>query len=243
MSNFLWPHGLQHARLPCLSPTPGACSNSCLWSRWCHLTISFSVAPFSSCCQCFLASGSFPVSWVFASDGQSIGASAPASVLPVNIQDWFPLGLTVLISSAVQGTLKSFLQHHIIKHQFFGAQPSLGSNSHIGTCLLKKTIALKKNLKNKGNHKVKSSLFSVDCGCTFKSCRWIATLIWQPGAVLACRPANLLRMVRQKIGKSPCLWWCRWVSKPILELAYFHTFCYLNFLYAKKQLHISLPDF
>ena len=106
-----------------------------------------------------------------------------------------------------------------------------------------KTIALKKNLKNKGNHKVKSSLFSIDCGCTFKSCRWIATLIWQPGAVLACRPANLLRMVRQKIGKSPCLWWCRWVSKPILELAYFHTFCYLNFLYAKKQLRISLPDF
>ena len=103
VSNSLQPHGLQHARLPCPSPTPGACSNSCPSSRWCHPTISSSVVPFSSCLQMFLASGSFPMSLFFASDGQSIGVSASASVLPMNIQDWFPSGLTGLIS--LKGTL------------------------------------------------------------------------------------------------------------------------------------------
>ena len=91
------PHGLQHARLPCPSPAPRACSNSCPSSRWCHPIISSSVVPFSSCLQSFPASGSFPVSQFFASGGQSIRASASASVLPMNIQDWFPLGLTGLI--------------------------------------------------------------------------------------------------------------------------------------------------
>ena len=91
MSDSLPPHGLQHARLSCPSPTPGAYSNSCPLSRWCHPTISSSVVPFSSCLQSFPASGSFPVTQFFASGGQSIGASA--SVLPMNIQDWFPLGL------------------------------------------------------------------------------------------------------------------------------------------------------
>ena len=90
-SNSLQPHGLQHARLPCPSPTPRACSNSCPWSQWCHPTISSSVIPFS-CLQSFPASGSFLVSQLFTSGGQSIGASASTSVLPVNIQDWFPLG-------------------------------------------------------------------------------------------------------------------------------------------------------
>ena len=94
----LQPHGMQHARLPCPSPTPEACSNSCPSSQWCHPTISFSVIPFSSCLPSFPASGSFPMSQFFASDGQSIGASASASVLPVNIQDWFPLGLIDLIN-------------------------------------------------------------------------------------------------------------------------------------------------
>ena len=89
-------HGLQHARLPCPSPTPKACLNSCPSSRWCHPTISSSVVPFSSHLQSFPASGSFPVSQFFASGGQSIGVSASASVLPVNIQDWFPLGWTGL---------------------------------------------------------------------------------------------------------------------------------------------------
>ena len=98
MSDSLWSHGLQHARVPCPSPTPGAHSNSCPSSRWCHPTISSSVVPFSSCFQSFSASGSFPISQLFTSDGQSIGVSASASVLPMNIQVWFPLGLTSLIS-------------------------------------------------------------------------------------------------------------------------------------------------
>ena len=101
VSNSLRPHGLQHARLPCLSPTPGACSNSCPSSQWCHPTISSSVIPFSFCLQSFPASGSFPMSQLFASGGQSIGASPSALVLPMNIQDWFPLGLTGLISLQV----------------------------------------------------------------------------------------------------------------------------------------------
>ena len=94
VSDSLWPHGLQHARSPCPSPTPGVYSNSCPLSRWCHPTISSSVVPFSSRLQSFPASGSFPMSQFFASGGLSIGASASASVLPVNTQDWFPLGWT-----------------------------------------------------------------------------------------------------------------------------------------------------
>ena len=94
MSDSLWPHVLQHTRLPCPSPSPGVCSHSCPFSRWCHPTISSSVVPFSSRLQSFPASGSFPMSWLFASAGQSTGASASASVLPMNIQGWFPLGLT-----------------------------------------------------------------------------------------------------------------------------------------------------
>ena len=114
MSNSLWPHGLQHARLPCPSPSPGACSNSCPLSQWCHPTISSSVVPFSSCPPSFPASGYFPVSQLFTSGGQSIGASASASVLPMNIQSWFPLGLTGLIALQSMG-LKSLLQHHSSK--------------------------------------------------------------------------------------------------------------------------------
>ena len=98
ISNSLLPHGLQHARLPCPSPSPGACENSCPSSRWCHPTISSSVVPFSSCLQSFPASGSFLVSWLFASGDQSTGASA--SVLPLSIQDGFPLGLNWLLSNA-----------------------------------------------------------------------------------------------------------------------------------------------
>ena len=94
MSDSLWPHGLKHARPPCPSPTPKACSNSCPSSQWCYTTISSSVVPFSSCLQSFPAPGSFPRSQFFASGGQNIGVSASASVLPMNIQDWFPLGLT-----------------------------------------------------------------------------------------------------------------------------------------------------
>ena len=98
MSNSLWPHGMQHARPTCLSPTPGVYSNSCPLSWWCHPTISSSVIPFSSRLQSFPASGSFQMSQLFTSGGQSIGASASASVLPMNIQDWFPLEWTHWIS-------------------------------------------------------------------------------------------------------------------------------------------------
>ena len=114
MSDSLQPHGLQHTRPPCPSPTPGVYSNSSPLSRWCHPTISSSVIPFSSCLQSFLASGSFQMSQFFASDGQSVGVSASTSVLPLNIQDWFPLGWTSWISLQSIG-LKSLLQHHSSK--------------------------------------------------------------------------------------------------------------------------------
>ena len=124
MSNSLWPHGLQHTRLPCPSPSPGACSNSCPLSQWCHPTISSSVVPFSSCLQSFPASGSFQMSQFFPSGGQSIRVSASASVLPKNIQDWFPLGWTGWISLEYKGLFKSLLQHHsskasILQHSAF----------------------------------------------------------------------------------------------------------------------------
>ena len=108
MSNSLRSHGLQHARLPCPSPTPGVYSNSCPSSRWCHPTISSSVVPFSSCLQSFPASGSFPMNRLFSSGGPSVGTSTSASVLPMNIQDWFPLGLTSLISLQSKGLSRVF---------------------------------------------------------------------------------------------------------------------------------------
>ena len=116
--NSLQPHGLQHTGLPCPSPIPGAYSNSCPLSQWCHPTIFTSGAPLSSCPQSFLASGAFQMSWLFASGGQSIGASASASVLSMNIQDWFPLGLTGLISLQSKGLSRVFSSTTICKHQF-----------------------------------------------------------------------------------------------------------------------------
>ena len=122
----LWDtNGLQHARPPCPSPTPRVYSNSCSLSRWCHPVISFSVVPFSSRLQSFPASGSFPMSQFFPSGGQSIGVSASASVLPMNIQDWFPLGLTGLISLQSKGLLRVFSNTTVQKQQFFGTQLSL----------------------------------------------------------------------------------------------------------------------
>ena len=114
MSDSLWSHWLQNSRLPCPSPSLVACSNSCPSGRWCHLTISSSVIPFSSYPQSFPASGSFPLTKFFASGGQSIGASASASVLPMKTQDWFPLGWTAWISMQSKG-LSSLLQHHSSK--------------------------------------------------------------------------------------------------------------------------------
>ena len=125
MSNSLRPHGLLHGGLPCSSLHPGACANSCPLSQWCHPTISSSVVHFSSCLHSFPASGSFLMSWLFTSGGQSIGASASASVLPMNTQDWFPLGLTGLISLQSKGLSRVFSNTTVQKHQFFGAQSSL----------------------------------------------------------------------------------------------------------------------
>ena len=137
-SDSLQLHGLQHVRFPCPSPSPGVCSNSCSLSQWCHLTVSSSDGLLSFCVQSFPASGSFPVSWLFASDSQSTGASASASVLPMNIQNWFPLGWTGWISLQSEGLSRFFSNTTVQKHQFFGAQLSLWSNSHIHTWLLEK---------------------------------------------------------------------------------------------------------
>ena len=121
MSDSLWPHGLQHARLPCPSLSPRVCSNSCPLSRWRHPIISSSVLPFSSGPQSFPASGFFSMSQLFVLVGRSIRASASASVLPVNIWGWFPLGLTGLISLQSKGLSRVFSNTTVQKHQFFTA--------------------------------------------------------------------------------------------------------------------------
>ena len=121
VSDSLLPNGLQHTRLPCPSPSPGAYSNSWPLSWWCHPTISSSVIPFSSCLQSFPASGSFPISWLYASHGQSIGASTSALVLLMNFQGWFPLGLTDLMILVSRGLSRVFSNTTVQKHQFVGA--------------------------------------------------------------------------------------------------------------------------
>ena len=136
--NSLRPHGLQHTRPPCPSPTPGVSSNSCPLSQWCHPTIWSSVVPFSSYLQSFPASASFPMIQFFTSGGQSIRVSASASLLPMNIQNWFPLGWTGWISLQSKGLSRVFSNTTVQKHLFFGAQLSLYSNSHIHTWLLEK---------------------------------------------------------------------------------------------------------
>jgi len=127
--NPLWPHGLQHTRLPYPSQSPGVCSDSCPLSWWCHPTISSSVVPFSSCLQSFPASGSFQMSQFFTSGGQSAGVSAPASVLPMNIQDWFPLEWTSWISLPSKGLSRVFSNTTVQKHPFFSClySPTLTS--------------------------------------------------------------------------------------------------------------------
>ena len=135
VSDSLWPHGLQHIRLSCPSLSPRDCSNSCPSSWWCHPTVSSSVARFSSYPQSFAESGSFPMNQLFTPGDQSTGASASASVLPVNTQSWFLLVLTDLISLLSKGLSGVFSSTTVWKHQFFGAQPSLWSNSHMHTWL------------------------------------------------------------------------------------------------------------
>ena len=131
-------YGRQNARLPCSSLSPRVCSNSCPLSQWCHPTISSSIAPFSSCPQSFPASGSFLMSQLFTSSGQSVRASALTSVLQMNIQGWFPLGLADLISLQSMGLSRVFSSTTVWKLQFFSTQPSLWSNSYIHTWLLEK---------------------------------------------------------------------------------------------------------
>ena len=135
MYSFLWPHGLQHARVPCSSPSSGVCQSSCPLNWWCHRTISSSLLLLFSI---FPASGSFPKSQLFASDGQSTGVSASASVLPMNIQDWFPMRLTGLISLMAKGLSSILSSTTVQKYQFFNVLPSFWSNSHICTWLLER---------------------------------------------------------------------------------------------------------
>ena len=137
VSNSLWLHGLQLVRPPCPSPSVRVCPSSCPLNGWCHPTSLSSVAFFSSCSQSFPASGSFPISWLFPSSSRSIGASALASVLPMNIQGWFPLGSTGLFLLST-GFSKAFSSNTVWKPQFFSALPSLWSNSHIHTWLLER---------------------------------------------------------------------------------------------------------
>ena len=138
MSSSLRPHGPQHTRPPCPSPTPGVYPNSCPLRWWCHPTISSSVIPFFSCPQSFPASGSFQMSQLVTSGGQRIGVSASTSVLPMNTSNWSPLGWTGWISLRSKGLSRVFSSITVKKHQFFGAQLSLWSNSHIHTWLLEK---------------------------------------------------------------------------------------------------------
>ena len=138
VSDSLRSHESQHVRPSCPSPTPGVHSNSCPSSRWCHPAISSSVIPFSSCPQSLPASESFPMSQLFAWGGQSTGVSASASVLPMNTQDWFPLEWTGWISLKSKGLSRVFSNTTVQKHQFFGAQLSSQSNSHIHTWPLEK---------------------------------------------------------------------------------------------------------
>ena len=136
VSNSLWPHEPQHARTPCPSPTPGVHSDSRPSSPWCHPAISSSVVPFSSCPQSLPGSESFPMSQLFTWGGQSTGVLASTSVLLMNIQNWSPLEWTGWISLQSKGPSRVFSNTTVQKHQFFSAQPSSQSNSHIHTWLL-----------------------------------------------------------------------------------------------------------
>ena len=149
LSDSLRPHEPQHARPPCPSPTPVVHPNPCPSSRWCHPTISSSVIHFSSCPQSFPASGSFPVSQLYKSGGKSIGLSASTSVLPMDTQDWSPLGWTGWISLQSKGLSRVFSNTAVQKHQFFGTQLPSQSNSHIHTWRLESGLIKMKSGKKK----------------------------------------------------------------------------------------------
>ena len=153
MSDSLWPHGLQHTRPPCPSPTSGVYPNSCPLSRWCHPTISSSVVPFSSCPQSFPASGSLQMSQLFASGGQSIGVSASTSVLPMIIQNWSPLGWTGCISLQSKGLSRVFSNTTVQKHQLFGTQfSSVQSVSRVRLFATPSTAARQASLSITNSH-------------------------------------------------------------------------------------------
>ena len=179
MSDSLWPYGLQHTRLPCPSLSPRVCSNSCSLSRWCHPTISSSVTHFS-CHQSFPASGSFPVSWLFASGSQSNGASA--SVLTMNIQGWFPSGLTGMISLLSKGLSRVFSITTVWKHQLFSAQPSLLSNSHIYTWLLEKLSLTRWTSVRKVKSLLFNTLFRFAIACLPRSKHLLISWLQSPCA-------------------------------------------------------------
>ena len=202
MSGSLQPHGLQHVRLPCPSPSSRVGSNSCSSSQWCHPTISSSVAPFSSCPQSFPPSGSFPVSQLFRSGGQSIGASVSASVLPMNIQGWFPLGLTGWIPLLSKGLSRVFSNTTVQKHQFFSAQPPLWSNlSHL-YMTTGKTIALT----------IRTFVGKVMCLLFNMLSRF----------VLAFLPRSKHLLISCLFGMMKKL--CRWMMVPVAVILWMHQY-------------------
>ena len=185
MSDSLWPHELQHARHPWPSPTPRVHPNSYPLGRWCHPAISSSVVPFSCCPQSLPASESFPVSQLFASGGQSIGVSASASVLPMNTQDWSPLEWTGWISLQSKGFLRVFSNTRVKKHQFFSAQLSSQSNSHIHTWPLEKNIALtRQTFVGKVMSLLLNMLSKLVITCLPRSKRLLISWLQSPSAVI-----------------------------------------------------------
>ena len=184
MSYSPWPHVLQHARPPCPSPTPGVYSNSCPSSQWCHPAMSSSVSPFSSCPQSLPVSGSFPTSQLFASGGQSIGASASASVLPMNTQDWSPLGWTGWISLQSKGLSRVFFNTTVQKHQFFGTVFLTVQLSHPYMTTGKNIALIRRTFVSK----VMSLLFNMlsRLVITFlpRSKRLLISWLWSPSAVI-----------------------------------------------------------
>ena len=205
MSDSLWPHGLQHARLPCPAPTLGVYSNSCPLSRWCHPTMSSSVVPFSSRLPSFPPSGSFQMSQLFASGDHSIGVSVSTSVLPMNTQGWSPLGLTGWISLQSKGLSKVFSNTTVQKHKFFGAQLSLWSNSHMTT---RKTIAMTRQIFV---GKVMSLLFNMlsMLVLTFLPRSKCLLISWlQSPSALILEPEKIKSVTVSIVSPSVCCeWW------------------------------------
>ena len=207
MSDSLWPHGLQHTRPPCASPTPGVYSNSCPSSRWCHPAISSSVVSFSSLLQSFVASGSFQMSQLFASGGQSIGVSASTSVLPMTILDWFPLGWIDWISLQTKGLSRVFSNTTVQKHQFFGAQLSIVQLLH-PYLTTGKTIALTTwNFVGKAMSLLFNMLSSLVITFLPRSMCLLISLLQSPSAVILEPPIISLALVPLSPDLFAMKWW------------------------------------